>query len=264
MPNFELYINHSMRTLQHIGFWILVAIFLVVSFAQADQDYIKTLYFVTFLMPVAVGTSYFFNYFLVPKYLLLKKYVRFVLYLTYTLIFSLYFEMLVLTLSFIVLANYRYENLHPYSANLLMLTFTIYLIVFINAFILLIRRYQRKEYQIIELESEHEKNKIQSITVRSDRKNVPIAIQEIRYIESLADYVKIHTGNEQIITKEKISELDQRLPEYFIRTHRSFLVNQNHIKSYNREEIMLDAGNIPISRTYKKHIITLLEAQECK
>jgi hypothetical protein len=57
------------------------------------------------LLPVAVGTSYSFNYFLVPRYLLKKRYKKFSLYLAYLLIVSTWLEMWVITGSFILLAD---------------------------------------------------------------------------------------------------------------------------------------------------------------
>lgn len=247
-----------MRTAQHVIFWIAVSTFLVVTFGQADGDFLKSFYFVTFLLPAAIGTSYFFNYFLVPKYLLTRQYLKFALYFFYTLLISLYLELLVLTAALIVLANYNYQNLNPYTTNLFLLTSTLYFIVFINAFILLIKRYQRKEHLIHELEAKTAKNQQTQIQVRSDRKLRPIDLKDILYIESLADYVKIHTKDAQIITKEKISDLENQLPESFLRVHRSFLVNKAHITSYNKEEILINETSLKISRTYKQKTLTTL------
>ncbi|MEQ8474462.1 MAG: LytTR family DNA-binding domain-containing protein [Marinoscillum sp.] len=247
-----------MRTAQHVIFWIAVSIFLVLTFGQADGDFLKSFYFVTFLLPAAIGTSYFFNYFLVPKYLLSRQYSKFALYLLYTLLISLYLEMLVLTAALIVLANYNYQNLNPYTTNLFLLTSTLYFIVFVNAFILLIKRYQRKEHLIRELETKSEKNQQTQIQIRSDRKLRPVNLNDILYIESLADYVKIHISDEQIITKEKISDLENQLPESFLRIHRSFLVNKAHITSYNKEEVLINEKALKISRTYKQKTLASL------
>lgn len=249
-----------MSILKNLFFWIVVAVFLVLTFGRADGDYIKAFYFVTFLLPVAVGTSYFFNYFLVPKYLLTKEYFRFGLYLFYTLVFSVYLELLVLTLSFIVLANYKYANLNPYSTDLLFMTSTIYFIVFMKAFFLLIRRYQNKEQQIIDLEKEKVKSKMDQIIVRSNRKNLPIRIDDIMYVESLSDYVKIHTSADTIICKEKISDLSKKLPDHFLRVHRSYLVNRIHVSNFNKEKLYLNDVSIPLSRTYGKEALAKLES----
>lgn len=243
-----------MRIIQHLIFWSTVSLFLVITFGQANSDFIEAFYFVTFLLPVALATSYFFNYFLVPSYLLTRRYVLFGLYFAYTLIFSIYLEMIVLTIALIVLANYTYANLNPYSTNLFLLTSTLYFIVFLNAFILLIRRYQRNEHLLAKMEHTKKKNEREQIIVRVDRKNRALALDEILYIESLADYVKIHTTGEVVITKEKISELHDQLPERFIRTHRSFLVNQLQISEFGKEELLIGEVKIPISRTYRKAV----------
>lgn len=248
-----------MRLAQHILFWTLILVFLTITFGQADDQYVKSFYYVTFLLPVAIGTSYFFNYWLVPNYLLKQRYLKFGLYCFYTLIISLYFEELVLTTSFIILANYKYANLNPYSTNLFLLTTTIYFIVFVNAFILLIKRYQRKEHLLNRIEEQNEKNKTQQIIVRVDRQNKPIDLDHLMVIESLADYVKLHLTHESVITKEKISQLQERLPDHFVRVHRSFIVNKNHVDTYGKEELSVGDMKIKISRTYKKEAIEALE-----
>lgn len=248
-----------MKAIKSILFWILVGTILLVTFAQADGNYIKTLYFITFLLPVAIGTSYFFNHVLVPKYLLKRDYWKFGLFLIYTLIVSLYLELLILTLSFITLANYSYKNLNPYSANLLLLTLVIYLIVFVHAFILLLLRYQNKEHLLSQFEEDRDRNTQQYLTLKVDRKTSMVALEDILFIESLADYVKVILKDKQLVTKEKISDLEAKLPDTFLRVHRSFLVNKAKITSFNKEEIQIGEIRIPISRTYKKKVMDDLQ-----
>lgn len=249
-----------MRLLQHILFWVLVSTFLIITFGQADGDFIKSFYFVSFLLPVALATSYFFNYWLVPHYLLKQRYFRFGLYFLYTLIVSVYLEMVVLAAALIVLANYNYQNLNPYSTNLFLLTSTLYFIVFVNAFVLLIKRYQRKEHLLNKMEEQTEKNKVEQLIVRVDRQNKPINIQDLMMVESLADYVKLHLPNKQVITKEKISELQDKLPVHFIRVHRSFLVNKHHVSTFGKEDLLVGGTTVKISRTYKKAALAALES----
>jgi DNA-binding LytR/AlgR family response regulator len=67
------------------------------------------------------------------------------------------------------------------------------------------------------------------------------------------------TVEDEIVTKERISKIIDRLPSHFIRIHRSFIVNSHKITSYNKEAITLDSFQIPISRTYKEEVITYLE-----
>ncbi len=64
------------------------------------------------------------------------------------------------------------------------------------------------------------------IYVKSEKKNVKILLKEILFIESLKDYIKIHTVNRTIVTQVPISSIEQRLPESFLRIHRSFISSQ--------------------------------------
>ena len=92
------------------------------------------------------------------------------------------------------------------------------------------------------------------ITVRSNRKQVNIQLNEIRYIESLGDYVKVWAGEEPVVTREKISHLEAKLPDHFLRCHRSFLVNVNRINTSTYEYLEVEGQEIPIGRKYKPEV----------
>jgi len=101
------------------------------------------------------------------------------------------------------------------------------------------------------------------IYVRSERKVIKIFLKDILFVESLKDYVRIHLNGEIIITKEKISTLENMLPESeFIRTHRSFLVSVRQIKAFTTETIEIKNHEIPIGRTYKNSVLSSLGYQE--
>lgn len=247
-----------MQAGKQLFFWILAGTILVVGFGNSYGDYVKSFYFVTFLLPVAMATSYFFNYYLVPKYLLERKYVRFSVYTAYTIIVSLYLEMVVVTVSFIVLANYNYNELDPMMTNIFALGFAVYLIVLIKAFYLLFRRVKNNEFKVKQLIEEKEALKTEFITVRADRKNHQVKLDDITYIESLSDYVKIHFNNQTLTTRETISSFDDSLPETFIRIHRSYIVNQDQISNFNSTSVEIGEIELPISRTYKTKTLDTL------
>ena len=101
------------------------------------------------------------------------------------------------------------------------------------------------------------------IYVRADRKVVKILLKDILFVESMKDYVKIHLENNLIITKEKISELENKLPAaQYIRTHRSFLVAAKYIKAFTSETIEVKEQEIPIGRTYKNSVLSFLGFKE--
>lgn len=97
------------------------------------------------------------------------------------------------------------------------------------------------------------------IFVRSDRKMVKINFDEISYIESLSDYVKIHLLDKVIITRETISNMETKLAKTdFLRIHRSFIVSVSEIDSFTNEFIEINKKALPISRTYKSFVLERL------
>ena len=96
--------------------------------------------------------------------------------------------------------------------------------------------------------------------VRSERKMVKINFEEILYIESLSDYIKICTLKNKIITRETITNVEAKLPsQYFLRVHRSYIVSLKSIDSYTNEFVELNQKAIPISRKYKESVLKKLE-----
>lgn len=91
------------------------------------------------------------------------------------------------------------------------------------------------------------------IFVRADRQIHRIEISDIIYIESIENYIRIFTPNDRIVARSTLKEILSDLPdETFIRVHKSYIVNINHIKSISNSTLTLQpTGEIPISRTYR-------------
>jgi DNA-binding LytR/AlgR family response regulator len=97
--------------------------------------------------------------------------------------------------------------------------------------------------------------------VRSERRMLKINFNDLVYIESFSDYLKIHLKAETVITRETISAIEAKLPQQkFMRIHRSYIVAIQHISSYTNELITINKQALPISRSYKKEVIDRLEA----
>jgi DNA-binding LytR/AlgR family response regulator len=93
------------------------------------------------------------------------------------------------------------------------------------------------------------------IYVKSEKKNVKILLRDILFIESLKDYIKIHTVDKTIITQVPISTIEQRLPDNFLRVHRSFIVAKDKITAYTQHDIEIGKIQIPIGRNYKRIVL---------
>ncbi len=245
----------------HIFYWIFVAIILTLIFGRSWGSNLKAFYYICMLLPVVMGTSYFFNYYLVPVFLLKKKYFRFALYFSYTLVVSLYLEIIVLLLAFIYLVDFNRANMGPHAFDTLLMAVILYLVVFLGSFLLLLRQLNQKNREIHSLLEEQEKMKTPFLELTSNRKTVRIPYDNILFIESLADYIKVNTSTEtEIICKEKISAIEKRLPDIFIRIHRSFIVNTGKITQFNYESVELEGIVLNIGRNYKKQVMSSLKS----
>jgi DNA-binding LytR/AlgR family response regulator len=91
--------------------------------------------------------------------------------------------------------------------------------------------------------------------LRSERKMVKISFNDILYIESLKDYVKIVTANKTVVTRHSISSLEEILPKTsFLRIHRSYIVAIDRIDSFNGETIDIAQNELPIGRLFKHDV----------
>ncbi len=100
------------------------------------------------------------------------------------------------------------------------------------------------------------------VFLKADKKMVKVSLQDILYIESLKDYVRVKTTDGQVITHQKISYLEEKLPEeQFIRIHRSYLVNIQNIKSYSASAIEVFGKELPIGRNYKNQVMSVMASK---
>lgn len=102
---------------------------------------------------------------------------------------------------------------------------------------------------------EHSSEKSDYFFVRSNRKMIKVKFSDLRYIESLSDYVKLFVDEKVIITRETISSIEAKLPaKDFLRVHRSFIVSLDKIDSFTQEFVEIGNKAIPISRSYKNDV----------
>jgi len=121
--------------LLHFFLWLAVWFFFVYFFSYNSSNITYVIWFSSFLLPVTMIVSYFVVYFLIPKYLLTKKYKLFALYGFYTLVLSSYLIVIVILGSFIFLSNLNITNMPPMSRNFIFVLILVYLIVFIISFV---------------------------------------------------------------------------------------------------------------------------------
>ncbi|QKJ29792.1 response regulator transcription factor [Mucilaginibacter mali] len=93
----------------------------------------------------------------------------------------------------------------------------------------------------------------ESLYVYSEYRMVKINLNDIEYIESMEDYIKIHTGtsSKPVLTLMPLKKVLEKLPpDQFQRVHRSFVVAVGKIKSIQNRKIQLASAELPISDSY--------------
>jgi two-component system LytT family sensor kinase len=145
--------SRGSRLLLHLLFWFAAACFLAFFFGHHSGNYHYTFIFVCLLMPITIGTTYFINYVLIPRYLLQKHYGRFSMYFLFTMVFSVWAIMLVMLWAFIHLAKYQYSNMNPLTGNIFLLAVALYFIVFFSTSIKLLKHWYSSEKNVSELRS---------------------------------------------------------------------------------------------------------------
>jgi DNA-binding LytR/AlgR family response regulator len=97
------------------------------------------------------------------------------------------------------------------------------------------------------------------ISVYSDKKMLLIPVDEILYIESQKEYVKIQTKTSAHLSKYALSKLEGELsPEQFLRIHRSFIIALSKITAYNSQEVDVSGTSLPIGGNYKEAVSSAL------
>jgi DNA-binding LytR/AlgR family response regulator len=131
-------------------------------------------------------------------------------------------------------------------------------------FLKAVNKVMETSFRIADTNNVYEQNNSQNsfINLRADRKNLKISLDEILYIESLKDYIKVVTTTKNIVTKQAISSLEQVLPaNNFIRIHRSFIVAINKIESFTNDIIEIGKHQLPISRMYRHEVSRVLQLE---
>jgi DNA-binding LytR/AlgR family response regulator len=91
---------------------------------------------------------------------------------------------------------------------------------------------------------------------RSDRKMVKVMLDEVIYIESLKDYIRIvRTGQQPLVVKQPISIVEEMLPDnLFVRIHRSYIIALKKVTAYTQNDVEIHGIEIPIGKLYKHRI----------
>ena len=103
-----------------------------------------------------------------------------------------------------------------------------------------------------------------TIFLKTEYRIVKVSISDIRYVEAMSEYLKVWLSSESkpIITLLSMKKMEERLPNTFMRIHRSYIVNLTKIQEVNKNRIIMDADTyLPIGDLYKEAFQAYLDTK---
>lgn len=131
-------------------------------------------------------------------------------------------------------------------------------------------RFARAIHNFLELEALHQNAKPAAdqqeqkpreyIFLKADKKFHKINLSDILYFESLGDYVIVFAEGKKIVTKERISNLQENLPDdQFLQIHRQYIISISKIESVGPGFVEINKKKIPVGRSFKEKLSELLQ-----
>ncbi len=100
------------------------------------------------------------------------------------------------------------------------------------------------------------------VFLKTDYRVVKVAISDIRYVEAMSEYLKVWVEGapKPIVTLLSMKKMVEWLPSYFMRIHRSYIINVRKIQEVNKNRVIMDADTfLPIGEMYKDAFQAFLE-----
>ena len=104
----------------------------------------------------------------------------------------------------------------------------------------------------------------ETLFLKTDHRIVNVNIPNIRYIEAMSEYLKVWVDSQPkpIITLLSMKKMEEKLPNYFMRIHRSYIINLTKIQEVNKNRVIIDANTyLPIGDLYKDAFQTYLNTK---
>ncbi len=227
------------RTLLHGLFWSVVLAFYTVYFGSRDDVYGQSLFFVGLLLPITMATTYVILYWLIPGYLLTRRFFLFGLYGGYILLTSLYLEFSLLVGLYIFVADYKALFISASLVDQTEILVGMYAVVLGASTVHFIRRWDEIRTVNVELsesmdESERTIERLQreqkaqnaSISVRADRKNHPHSGNRYRLHRKYARLCAHRAGRSKDHHEDDVKRATARIASPRIYPHSSIFYGE--------------------------------------
>ena len=123
---------------------------------------------------------------------------------------------------------------------------------------------ERLEVKDDRSEMRDERQEDDTVFLKTEYRIVKVSISDIRYVEAMSEYLKVYLESEPkpIITLLSMKKMEERLPSYFMRIHRSYIINLTKIQEVNKNRIIMDSDTyLPIGDMYKETFQNYLDTK---
>ncbi|MCB9170048.1 MAG: response regulator transcription factor [Flavobacteriales bacterium] len=97
------------------------------------------------------------------------------------------------------------------------------------------------------------------VFIRTGPDIVQLSLSEVRYIKSESNYVRFALEEREVSSLLNMKDLELKLPDRFVRVHRSYIVNLTHVEKLNSTDVKIGRDLIPVSETYRAELIKRLD-----
>lgn len=104
----------------------------------------------------------------------------------------------------------------------------------------------------------HETVDASFLSIKENKTIHKVDFKSIIYVEASGDYVKVITDHHTIVTHSTFSNFIKQLPNYFIRIHKSFCINKEHLSKLSGNQIQVSKYVLPVGQTYKSQVLESL------
>ena len=88
------------------------------------------------------------------------------------------------------------------------------------------------------------------IFIKTGYEQVKISFEELLFCEANGNYVNFHLAKEKILSRMTLAETEKLLPSYFVKTHRSFVINTQKIQKIEKHQVTLESKTAPVSSSF--------------
>ncbi|SDC81103.1 two component transcriptional regulator, LytTR family [Algoriphagus faecimaris] len=94
--------------------------------------------------------------------------------------------------------------------------------------------------------------------VKSNDGQVRIDFNDLLYCEAQGNYVTFRSKTHKVMSRMTLTEAEKMIPSYFIRSHRSFLVNKKLVQKVERHQVWVEDQKVPVSGSYYQDLVEKL------